>query len=92
VFVVIIGMQRMAMRDLGVVRGFFVIPGLGVLGGFAMMLRRMLVVLGGLLVMLVDFVAVHFHLPVWCLAAPSTIVGIDETIATSTGAGGSRSR
>jgi hypothetical protein len=64
VFVVIVGVQRVPMRHLGVVRRFLVISGLGVLGGFAMMLRCVLVVFRGFLVMLVDLVAVHFHLPV----------------------------
>jgi hypothetical protein len=87
VFVVIVGVQRVSVRHLGVVRGFFVIPGLGVFGGFAMVLRGMLVVFRGLLMMLVDFVAVHSHLQVSRSVAISSIARIDETIATSAGAG-----
>lgn len=52
-------MQRMAMRDLGVMRGLLVMTALGVIGRFAMMLGCMFVMLGGLFVMFVDFVAVH---------------------------------
>jgi hypothetical protein len=62
------GMQVMAMRHLGMMRGFFVISGLVVLGGFAMVLGRMLVMLRGLLVVFVnvvfvEIVAVHRLLP-----------------------------
>jgi hypothetical protein len=57
--VMVIGMQRMSVRDFGMMRGLFVVAGLGMFGGFAMMLGRMLVVLGGLFVMFVDVVFVH---------------------------------
>jgi hypothetical protein len=58
----------MSMRDFGMVGGFFVIAGLGVLGGLAMMLRRVIVMFSGLLVMFVDvmfvnIVSVHCSLP-----------------------------
>jgi hypothetical protein len=45
------------------VRRLFVIAGLGVLGGFAMMLGRMLVVIRGELVMFVNVMTVHCRLP-----------------------------
>jgi len=56
-------MQRMAVRNFGMVRGLFVIAGLVVLGGFAMMFGGMIVMFGGLFVMFVDLVAVHRLLP-----------------------------
>jgi hypothetical protein len=68
-FLVMVGrMQVMPMRHLGMVRGLFVIAGLVVLGGFAMMLGCMLVMFRGLLVMFVNIVfveilAVHRVLP-----------------------------
>jgi hypothetical protein len=79
-FLVMVGsMQVMAMRHLGMVRGLFVISGLVVLGGFAMVLRRMLVMLRGLLVVFVDvvfveIVAVHRLLP-GCCDEQSSIAG-----------------
>lgn len=60
VFVMLGRVQRMSVRDFGVVRGFFVMPGLVVLCCFAVVLRRLVVVMGGLLVMLVNVV---FHSP-----------------------------
>jgi hypothetical protein len=59
-FVVMVGgMQRMTMRDFGMMRGLLVVAGLGMSGGFTMMLGGMLVMLGGL-VMVID-VAVFAH-------------------------------
>jgi hypothetical protein len=46
----------MAVCDLRMVRGFFVVSGLVMLGGFAMVLRRLLVVVRGLLMVLVNVV------------------------------------
>jgi hypothetical protein len=57
------GVQRMAVGHFGVVRRLFVIAGLGVLGGFAMMLGRMLMMVRGMLVMFVNVMAVHRRLP-----------------------------
>jgi len=62
--------QMMAVRDLGMVRGLFVLAVPVMLGGLTMMLGRMLVMVRGLLVMLVDveFVKVfagHRRLPDW---------------------------
>jgi hypothetical protein len=56
VVVMVGGVQRMAVRDFRVVRGFFVMPGLMVFRRFAMVLRRLLVVVRGFLMMLVNFV------------------------------------
>jgi len=53
----------MAMRNLGVVRGFLVIPGLVMLGRFAMVLCRLLVVVRGLFMMIVFR---HFLAPELC--------------------------
>ena len=56
-------MQRMAMRDLGMVRGLFVIAGLVMLRSFAMVFGSVLVVMRGLVVMFVNLVTVHRSLP-----------------------------
>jgi hypothetical protein len=66
VFVVLDGMHVMPMSDLGVMRRLFVIAGLVMLGSLAMMFGRMLVVVRGMLVMLVNLVrlvAIHRSLP-----------------------------
>ncbi len=55
--------QMMAVSDLAVVRGFFMIAGLVMLGRFAMVLGRMLVVICSVLVMLVNLVTIHRSLP-----------------------------
>jgi hypothetical protein len=52
---VMLGMSVVAMRDVGMVAGFFVIPGSVVLGRRAMMLRGVLVMLGGFQVMFFAF-------------------------------------
>jgi hypothetical protein len=85
--VMVIGVQRMSMRDFGVMRGLFVVAGLGMFGGFAMMFGRMLVMLGGLFVMfvnvvLVHIVTVHRRLPVRICWQYRRIARIDEAIAT----------
>jgi hypothetical protein len=64
VLMVVGGMQRMAMRNLGMMRRFLVIAGFGVFGRLAMMRRRVVVVIRRNFVMLVDFVTVHCRLPV----------------------------
>lgn len=51
--------QRVAVRDLGMMRGLLVIAGLVMLGGFAMMLGGMLVVMRGVLVMFVNLMIAH---------------------------------
>jgi hypothetical protein len=63
VLMVLGGVQRMAVRDLGMVRGLFVMTGLMVFGGFAMVFGRVLVMVRGVFVMLVDLVAFHRCLP-----------------------------
>jgi hypothetical protein len=62
VLVVIGGMQGMPVRDLGMVRGLFVIAGPVVLRGLAMVLGRILMVLRCHLVMLVNVVRAHRRL------------------------------
>jgi len=52
------GVQMMAMRDMGVMRGFLHILFAMVAGGIAMMLRRLLMMMRGLLVMLGDLAGV----------------------------------
>jgi hypothetical protein len=64
---VFFGMAGMAMGAVGVVRRFFVIAGLMVLGGLAVMPRRMLVVFGRLSMELNAFVVAHLALPIWQL-------------------------
>jgi hypothetical protein len=49
-------MQRMAVSDFRVVRGFFVVPGFVMLRGFAMVLGGLLVVMRGLLMVFVNIV------------------------------------
>jgi hypothetical protein len=63
--VVIRCMQGMPVRYLGMARGFLVVAGLGMFCGFAMVLRRMIVVVRRQLMMIVDVVAFHCHLPVY---------------------------
>jgi hypothetical protein len=50
----VMGMERVTMRHVRVVRRLLVIAGLGVLGGFAMVLRGVLVMFCRFLVVLVD--------------------------------------
>jgi hypothetical protein len=57
------GVQRMAVGHFGVVRGLFVVAGLGVLGGFTMVLGCVLVVVRGEFVMFVNVMTVHCRLP-----------------------------
>lgn len=57
------GVQRMTMRDFGVMRGLFVIAILGVGGRFAVMLGRVFVMFRRLLVMLVNVMRGHMALP-----------------------------
>ena len=54
-FGVVLGVGMMAMRDMGMVAGFFMISGSVMLGGGAMVFRGMLVMLGGFQVMLFTF-------------------------------------
>jgi hypothetical protein len=60
--VVLARMHGMTVRRVRVMRGFFVISGLSVFGGFAVMPCRVIVMLGGLLKMFVNLVTVHCSL------------------------------
>jgi hypothetical protein len=72
--VVMVGrMQRMAVGDFRVVRRFFVMPGLMVLCGFAMMLCRFVVMVSGFFMMLVD-VVIHDPLLAWDAAPLQAIM------------------
>ena len=64
VFVMLGRVQRMAVRDLGMVRGLFVIAGLMMLCRLAMMLGGMLVMIRSVLMMFVNLVIAHGCLPV----------------------------
>jgi hypothetical protein len=61
--VVMLGVAGMTVRGVGVVRRLLVIAGFVMLGGFAVMLRSVLVMLGGLLMMLDVGVFAHAALP-----------------------------
>jgi hypothetical protein len=61
-----LGVAGVAMRAVGVMGGLFVIAGFMMLGGFAMMLCRLLVVFGGLVMVLDACVVGHVSLPVRC--------------------------
>jgi hypothetical protein len=74
VFVMFGGMQGMAVGHLGVVRGFLVIAGFVMLCGLAMVLGCFFVVMRSLLVMLMDFVAIHGTLPGSSVAANSNLL------------------
>jgi hypothetical protein len=63
VVVVLDRVQVMAVSDLRMMRGLFVIAGFVVLRRLAMMLGRVLVVMRGFLMMLVDVVTAHRSLP-----------------------------
>ena len=63
VAVVLVRMKRMAVRDLGMMRRLLVIAVFRVLGRLAMVLRGVLVMLGGLVVVFVDFVGAHGSSP-----------------------------
>jgi hypothetical protein len=62
--VMLFGMTGVAVGGVGVMRGLFVIAGVVMLGGFAVMLRRVLVVFGGLVMVLDACVVAHGALPV----------------------------
>ena len=63
--VVMFGVAGMTVRGMGVVRRLFVIAGFVMLGGLAVMFCRMLVMLGGLVMMLDVGVFAHVALPVY---------------------------
>ena len=59
-----LGVAGMPMGAVGMVRRLLVIAGLMLLGGFAVMLRRVLVMFGGLVMVLDACVVAHIVLPV----------------------------
>jgi hypothetical protein len=63
VLVMLHGVQVVAMRDVGMMRGLFVIARLMMLRRLAMVLGRMFMMMRGLLMMLVDVVTGHRSLP-----------------------------
>ena len=63
----------MAVGHFGVVRGFFMIAGFVVLRGLAMMLGCFFVMMRSLLVVLMDFVGIHWFLPDRSLAANGSL-------------------
>ena len=67
-----LGMAGMAMRGMGMVSRLLMVAGLVVFGGFAVMLRRMLVMLGGLMMVFDTLVCAHVSLPVWRLTVCKT--------------------
>lgn len=60
----VFGVAGMPVRGMGMMRRLFVIAGFMVLGGFAVMPGRVLVMLGGLLMMLDALMRAHISLPV----------------------------
>jgi hypothetical protein len=62
--VVLFGVAGMTVGGVSVMGGLFVIAGFVMFGGFAVMLRRVLVVLGGLVMMFDACVVAHGALPV----------------------------
>ncbi len=62
--VMMFGVAGVTVGAVGMMRGLFVVAGLMMPGGFAVMLRRVLVMFGGLVMMLDAFVVAHFALPV----------------------------
>lgn len=63
--VVVLGMAGVTMGAVRVMRRLVVIAGFVVLGGFAVMTRRVLVVLSCLVMMVNACVVAHEDLPVW---------------------------
>ena len=61
--VMLVRVQRMAVRGMGVMRGFLVITRLGVLGGLTVVFRGLFVMFRGLVMVFVNFVTVHRLLP-----------------------------
>jgi hypothetical protein len=67
-----LGMAGMAMGAVGMMRRLLVIAGFMMFGGFAVMLRGMLVVLGSLVMVLYAFVVAHVFSPgLSCSKQPS---------------------
>jgi hypothetical protein len=59
----IVGVERVTVRRMRVMRGLLVVTGFGVFGSFAMVFCGVLVMFRRLLVVFVDFVLAHRRLP-----------------------------
>jgi hypothetical protein len=80
VLLVIGSVQVMAVRDLGMMGGLFMIAGFMMFGCFAMMLGRVLMMLRGVLVVLMNLVVVHGSLS-GLLEKTGSIAAFDEPFA-----------
>jgi hypothetical protein len=76
------GVAGVAVGAVGVVRGLFVIAGLVVFGGFAVMLGGMLVMFGGL-VMMLDGVFAHVCAPDFSGYSPADLRTSSDTMLTA---------
>jgi hypothetical protein len=81
VLLVLGSVQVMAVRDLRMMSGLFVIAGFMMFGCFAMMLGRVLMMLRGVLVVLMNLVIVHGSLS-GLLEKTRSIAAFDERFAT----------
>ena len=81
VLLVLGGVQMMAVRDLGIMGGLFMIAGFMMFGCFAMMLGRVLMMLRGVLVVFMNLVIVHSALS-GLLGKVRSIAMFDEPFAT----------
>ncbi|HEY7973402.1 MAG TPA: hypothetical protein VID96_10765 [Xanthobacteraceae bacterium] len=81
VLLVLGSVQVMAVRDLGMMSGLFMIAGFMMFGGLAMMLGRVLMMLRGVLVVLMNLVVVHGSLS-GHLEKTGSIAAFDEPFAT----------
>ena len=61
--VVLLRVQRMSVRGMGVMRRFLVIARLGVLGSLTMVFRGVFVMFRGFVMVFMNFVTVHRLLP-----------------------------
>jgi hypothetical protein len=75
-----LGMAGMAMGAMGVMRRLLVIAGFVMFGGFAVMLRGMLMVLGSLVMVLYAFVVAHVFLSRFELQQAAIVYAADLTI------------
>jgi hypothetical protein len=75
-----LGMAGMAMGAVGVMRRLLVIAGFVMFGGFAVMLRGMLMVLGSLVMVLYAFVVAHVFLSRFELQQAAIVYAADLTI------------
>jgi hypothetical protein len=80
--VMLMGMERVTVRRVGMMRRLFVVAGLGMLGSFAMMLRGMLVMFRCHVMVLMDIVFAHRFSPGDSLEGANKIIGHDELVAT----------